>query len=152
MSAAVVPISRPDPKTSQGTTRKPLSSTERRNVSCLASTRTSVGQGMLSGPPAMQARSTSRRKSSSTPAGCQNSAAGLAHAFDGGVADGRNIKAHVLLRFGDFDHDEAAGRAQFAGPEDGTVGAFDGLDGENGPLLDGDTLADIEPAHLFGQF
>ena len=31
------------------------------------------------------------------------------------------------------------------------IGALDRLDGEHGPLLDRDALADVEPAHLLGQ-
>src|SRR6202040_2766576 len=69
---------------------------------------------------------------------------------DGCAAHGWHVETHVLPRLGHFDDDEASRSAQLAGPQDGPVGALDGLDGEDGPLLDGDTLADIEPAHLLG--
>lgn len=37
-----------------------------------------------------------------------------------------------------------------AGPLDTRVGSLNGFNGEHGLILDGDTLADIEPAQFFG--
>lgn len=65
-------------------------------------------------------------------------------------ADGGDIEAHVLVRFGDFDEDPAAAAAEFTGPADAGVGPFDRLDRQDGAVFDGDALADVEPPHLFG--
>src|SRR5439155_20543627 len=56
INVAVAPISRPVPFTSHGTTSAPLSSPSRTSFSRPDSTSTRVGAGMLSYPPAMQAR------------------------------------------------------------------------------------------------
>ena len=66
-------------------------------------------------------------------------------------ADGRHIEPHVLLRLGDFDDGKAALRAQLAGAANAGVGAFDRFNGNHRPAFHGDALADVEPAHLFGQ-
>ena len=62
-----------------------------------------------------------------------------------------HVEPHVLLRLGDLDERPAAGPAELAGALDAAVGPLDGLDGQGGLLLDGDRLADVEPAHLLGQ-
>ena len=68
-----------------------------------------------------------------------------------GRADRRHVEPHVLLGLGDLDEGPAAGPAEQAGALDAAVGPLDGLDGQGGLLLDGDRLADVEPAHLLGQ-
>ena len=67
------------------------------------------------------------------------------------VADGGDVEPHVLLGLGDLDQGPAAGPAELPGALDAAVGPLDRLDGQRGPLLDGDRLADVEPAHLLGQ-
>ena len=81
----------------------------------------------------------------------EDGGAGGDERLDGAEADGGDVEAHVLLRFGDFDDGEAALRAEFAGAADAGVGAFDGFDGDRGAAFDGDALADVEPAHLLGE-
>ncbi len=81
----------------------------------------------------------------------QHPGPGSVQVLDGRDADGGHVEPHVLLRLGDLDERPAAGPAELAGALDAAVGPLDGLDGQRGPLLDGDRLADVEPAHLLGQ-
>src|SRR5262245_12944039 len=78
----------------------------------------------------------------------QDAAPRLADRLDGRRPDGWHVEAHILLRFGDLDDDEASLATKLTGAEDRAVGPLDRLDGEDRLVLDGDALADVEPAHL----
>ena len=69
MRVAVTPMSRPAPATGHGARRKPLSSSARVAVICVGVKRRSVGQGILSGPPAKQACFSSSAVSAVIPPG-----------------------------------------------------------------------------------
>ena len=81
----------------------------------------------------------------------QDAGAGLVEVLDRRGADRRHVEPHVLLGLGDLDEGPAARPAELAGALDAAVGPLDRLDGQGGLLLDGDRLADVEPAHLLGQ-
>ena len=74
------------------------------------------------------------------------------HRFERPHADRRHVESHVLPRFGDFDDRESADRAQLAGPANAGIGPLDRFDGQDGPVFDDHALADVEPAHLLGDF
>lgn len=72
--------------------------------------------------------------------------AGGVHFFDGLHADGGDVEAHVGVFVGDLDEGPAADFAELAGPLDHGVGAFEGFDGDDILVKDGDGLADIHAA------
>src|SRR5262249_40356686 len=81
---------------------------------------------------------------------CQDASPRFTHRFDRHAAASRHVETHVLLRFGYFDDHKVPGTAEFAGASDGAISTFDGFDGKHSAILDGDALADVEPAHLLG--
>ena len=72
---------------------------------------------------------------------------------DGFFADARNVEPEILVGLADFDDNRAAFFAgQFAAAPDAGVSAFKTFDGEDGAVLDDDSLADVEPADFLGDF
>ena len=68
--------------------------------------------------------------------------AGDPHGLDGRQADDRDVEAHVLLRFRDFD-DSHAGTGQMRGARDHFIGTFHRLHSHHGPVLHGNRLPNV---------
>ena len=66
--------------------------------------------------------------------------------LDGARPDGGYVKAHVLIRFGDFDERPTALWTKLPGTLDQPIGALDRFNGNDLTFLDRDRLADIQPA------
>ncbi len=68
---------------------------------------------------------------------------------DGGDANGRDVKAHILVGVGGLAEDPAFAFAEFGGSLDEAIGAFDGFDGDDFAVLAGEGLADEEFVEAF---
>lgn len=68
---------------------------------------------------------------------------------DGPRADHRDVKAQVLVRLAHLDHHRPV-LGDLTAAQDGPVGAFHGLDGDDGLVLHHHRLTDIDAAHRLG--
>ena len=77
--------------------------------------------------------------------------AGLGAGFEGAGADAGDVEAEVVVFLGDFDGDGTAVLSrEFSAALEAAVGAFEGFDGEDGPVFDNDELADVEAGGFVG--
>ncbi len=81
----------------------------------------------------------------------QDLSAGFDQCAQRAQTDRRDIEAHVLLRFGDLDHREAALRTQLAGSANAGVGSLHRLDGDGRQPFDDDRLAHVHASQFLGQ-
>ncbi len=68
--------------------------------------------------------------------------------FDGVDAHGGNVGTPVMAHARALDQGPALGAAELADAVDHAVGAFDGLDGDDIPLANGDGLANVQAENL----
>ena len=77
--------------------------------------------------------------------------AGVGAGLDGLRADAGDVETHVVIFFGDFDGDGAAGLAsECAAAGEARVGAFEALDGEDDSIFDDNELADLKARNFLG--
>ena len=70
--------------------------------------------------------------------------------FKGARPDNRNVKSHVLPRFGDF-HNDSLAVTKLTATSDRCISSVKSLHCKNSSFLDHDGLADVESADFLGQ-